>query len=158
MAHRRVLFLCTGNYFRSRYAEGLFNHLAQARGLDWSAFSRGLSIEMAPERPMLSPFTRNALMRKGIPLSLCGDRKRPAVPADWAAAARVIALKEREHRPLVRMKYPHLELRTEFWAVDDVDVAPAHASLSLIDRLVEGLVTSLKKQQADEAAQTTTET
>ncbi|MGF1447922.1 MAG: low molecular weight phosphatase family protein [Opitutales bacterium] len=153
MAHQRVLFLCTGNYFRSRFAEGLFNHLAQARGLDWSAFSRGLSIELAPERPTLSPFTRNALMRRGIPLRSCGDRKRPATPADWAAAARIIALKEMEHRPLVRMKFPHLEGRTEFWAVDDVDCAPANASLSLIERLVDGLVTSLEKQ-ADDAART----
>ncbi|MGF1482870.1 MAG: low molecular weight phosphatase family protein [Opitutales bacterium] len=147
MAQRRILFLCTGNYFRSRFAEGLFNHLAQARGLDWSAFSRGLSVEMAPERPHLSPFTRNALMRRGIPLRLCGERKVAASPADWAAAERVIALKELEHRPLMRMKFPQFESQTEFWHVDDVDFSPASESLKLIERLVEGLVTTLEVQQ-----------
>ncbi|MGM4967020.1 hypothetical protein AB7714_26215 [Tardiphaga sp. 1201_B9_N1_1] len=30
---RTVLFLCTGNYYRSRYAEELFNHLARRAGL-----------------------------------------------------------------------------------------------------------------------------
>jgi protein-tyrosine-phosphatase len=39
MAIQRVLFLCTGNYYRSRYAEELFNHLARAEGLGWRAFS-----------------------------------------------------------------------------------------------------------------------
>ena len=42
---RTVLFLCTGNYFRSRFAEILFNSLSTQRGLDWTASSRGLAIE-----------------------------------------------------------------------------------------------------------------
>ena len=41
---RTVLFLCTGNYYRSRFAAILFNHLARERSLPWSASSRGLKI------------------------------------------------------------------------------------------------------------------
>ena len=37
-----ILFLCTGNYFRSRFAEQLFNHIAQAEALPWVAESRAL--------------------------------------------------------------------------------------------------------------------
>jgi protein-tyrosine phosphatase len=33
------------NYYRSRIAELLFNHLAKQRGLDWQATSRGLALE-----------------------------------------------------------------------------------------------------------------
>ena len=40
---KRVLFLCTGNYYRSRFAEILFNQLAPTRGLNWRADSRGLA-------------------------------------------------------------------------------------------------------------------
>jgi protein-tyrosine phosphatase len=36
-----VLFLCTVNYYRSRCAEELFNHLARVEGITWRAFSRG---------------------------------------------------------------------------------------------------------------------
>ncbi len=39
----RVLFLCTGNYYRSRYAEEIFNHQAGLEGLGWHAFSRGVA-------------------------------------------------------------------------------------------------------------------
>ncbi|HVJ67318.1 MAG TPA: hypothetical protein VM510_05000, partial [Caulifigura sp.] len=39
---KRVLFLCTGNYYRSRFSEELFNSLAKQHNLDWSADSAGL--------------------------------------------------------------------------------------------------------------------
>src|SRR3954453_5315436 len=42
---RTVLFLCTGNYYRSRHAEAVFNHHAAAAGLRWRATSRGLALE-----------------------------------------------------------------------------------------------------------------
>jgi protein-tyrosine-phosphatase len=34
---KTLLFLCTGNYYRSRYAEELFNHHAARGGLLWQA-------------------------------------------------------------------------------------------------------------------------
>src|SRR5437667_743956 len=40
-----VLFLCTGNYYRSRFAEVLFNSVAVKMGLSWKASSRGLALE-----------------------------------------------------------------------------------------------------------------
>src|SRR5215467_12947219 len=40
-----VLFLCTGNYYRSRYAEVLFNAVAGRMNLPWKASSRGLALE-----------------------------------------------------------------------------------------------------------------
>jgi protein-tyrosine-phosphatase len=43
--HRNILFLCTGNYFRSRFAEILFNSVAGKMGLPWQASSRGLALE-----------------------------------------------------------------------------------------------------------------
>ena len=43
--HKTVLFLCTGNYYRSRFAEILFNSVAGKMGLAWRASSRGLALE-----------------------------------------------------------------------------------------------------------------
>ncbi len=42
---KTVLFLCTGNYYRSRFAEVLINFVAGRMGLPWRALSRGLAVE-----------------------------------------------------------------------------------------------------------------
>ena len=42
---KTVLFLCTGNYYRSRFAEILFNSVAGKMNLLWRASSRGLALE-----------------------------------------------------------------------------------------------------------------
>src|SRR5258708_13890413 len=44
-SEKTVLFLCTGNYYRSRFAESLFNSVAGKMGLPWRASSRGLALE-----------------------------------------------------------------------------------------------------------------
>ena len=45
--YRTVLFLCTGNYYRSRFAEILFDSVAVKMGLPWKASSRGLACDQA---------------------------------------------------------------------------------------------------------------
>src|SRR5437773_5336467 len=40
-----ILFLCTGNYYRSRFAEVFFNSVAGKMGLPWQASSKGLALE-----------------------------------------------------------------------------------------------------------------
>ena len=55
----RVLFLCTGNYYRSRFAEELFNFFAKGEGIAWRAFSRGLAERGSPEN--VGPISQFAL-------------------------------------------------------------------------------------------------
>ena len=58
MSHK-VLFLCTGNYYRSRFAEMLFNALASRKDLDWTADSRGLATRDIQRWPGLSRRSRS---------------------------------------------------------------------------------------------------
>src|SRR5262249_39328221 len=98
MKHR-VLFLCTGNYYRSRFAEILFNHLAKDVAPGWSAFSRALAIELGTrnEGP-ISAHTRKACADRAIELAEPIRFPLSATVEDFRRAARVIALKEAEHR------------------------------------------------------------
>jgi protein-tyrosine phosphatase len=54
-----VLFLCTGNYYRSRFAEHFFNALATREALSWQADSRGLALERGVGN--LGPVSRTTL-------------------------------------------------------------------------------------------------
>ena len=41
---KKILFLCTGNYYRSRFSEYFFNDLSSKKGVKWQADSRGLNV------------------------------------------------------------------------------------------------------------------
>jgi translation initiation factor 1 len=118
---KTVLFLCTANYYRSRYAEVLFNALATKWGLPWRATSRALALELGTFNvgPM-APAAIAALTAAGI---RGGDAilrmPAPVTTAELEGAERVIALKRDEHLPLVEQRHPSWAERIEFWHVDD---------------------------------------
>lgn len=60
--------------------------------------------------------------------------------SDLFDAAITIAVKETEHRPLMRMKFPAWEDRIEYWDIHDVDFATADEALPLLRKQVDGLV------------------
>src|SRR6187402_1987989 len=121
----RVLFLCSGNYYRSRFAELLFNHLAERAGIPHRADSAGLEIECRTRNPgPLSPHTIQGLRERGIPVPSTVRAPRDVSSSDFANATLVIALKDAEHRPLMMKHFPDLCAGVEFWQIDDVADAP----------------------------------
>ena len=140
-----LIFICTGNYYRSRFAEAVFNHHAAANNLNWRAFSRGLAIHLAPDDSM-SIYTRNALKARGIPIHRTAEHKAALTESDLRRAARRIALKESEHRPYIRSQFPEWEEKIEYWHVHDLDVAQADEVLPEIEAKVIALVHQLAKE------------
>lgn len=132
--HANLLFICTGNYYRSRFAEAVFNGHALARRLPWRAFSRGLAVGPTPFP--LSPFAAGRLQELGIPLSHTSQFPLPLTEADLLRSARAIALQEQEHRPMIARLFPQWVERIGFWDIDDVDRLPASIALPKIERRV----------------------
>ena len=98
-----ILFLCTGNYYRSRFSEILFNHLARQGSFDWQAESRGLALEQGRNNVgAISKYARQGLCDRNIQLPADLRSPLPFTLADLTHTQRVIAMDETEHRPLMQ--------------------------------------------------------
>jgi protein-tyrosine phosphatase len=139
---KKMLFICTGNQCRSRYAEAVFNHLAASLDLSWRAFSRGLDINTV-QGSDLSRFTADEMDRVGLDRSLTGPTRIALTAADLDEALHPIALKEQEHRPMMQAQFLQWVDRIEYWNVHDLDCAPFHVSLPLIYDKVKTLAVDL---------------
>jgi protein-tyrosine phosphatase len=149
-----VVFICTANYYRSRFSEYLFNALAEQHGLRWRATSRGLKTWMAENEGSLSEFTAYRLIAMGVPFD--GERfPIPLAEADLTAATLVIAVKETEHRAMLEKQFPEWADRIEYWHVDDIDCASPEDALPICETYVRALVDRLVTAERAGRKQTT---
>jgi protein-tyrosine phosphatase len=132
---KRILFLCTGNYYRSRFAEVFFNAQAKSRGLVWTADSRGLAIDPCNLGP-ISRHTMQRLKENGIAHNADQRYPLPLSEEDLATADHIVAVKEAEHRPLVESKFPKWRERIEYWHVHDLDCATPEDAIPHLEREV----------------------
>jgi protein-tyrosine phosphatase len=142
---RHLLFICTGNYYRSRFAEILFNALAEQRGLPWRATSRGTDIAWAGRFNVgpISTYARQALETRHIPLP--ADLRMPAqlTEQDLVEADLIVAVCEAEHRPHLERDFPHAAARVEYWTVQDLADTSADEALAALEQHVLALLDRL---------------
>jgi protein-tyrosine phosphatase len=143
---KKVVFVCTANFYRSRFAEHLFNALAEKRGIAWRATSRGFKTWMAENQGPISDLAVFRLTALGIPV----DLKRFPIQlrqADLESADLVVAMKESEHRPMAAAQFPDWVDTIEYWHVDDLDCATADEALPVCQACVEALVDRLAAEE-----------
>lgn len=121
----KILFICTGNFYRSRFCEGLFNFLSRKQGLGWEAFSRGLDVQTADKASVIhhgevSKDTKAKLKELGISLGHIGQKRTPLVIADLENSDLIYAMMESEHRPMIKEQFPGWEDRVEYWNIGDM--------------------------------------
>jgi protein-tyrosine phosphatase len=143
----KLLFLCTANYYRSRFAEMFFNHLAAEAHLNWRAESRGIATILgADNTDVISENTVNRLRRLGVGM---GDNHRSPIQVqtqDFEQAELVIALDEQEHRPYMKKWFPDWIDRIEYWQVGDLHITTADEALRLAEHEVRALIKRLSTQ------------
>ncbi|GAB2197615.1 arsenate-mycothiol transferase ArsC [Sessilibacter sp. MAH4] len=138
----RLLFLCTGNYYRSRFAEQYFNHHCQRLALPWRAYSKGLLRNMAlsPNLGPLSAHTKTYLSELGI---TPGDSRWPESVEleDFDQYHRVIAASRDEHYTMMQEHFGDLADCIDYFEVEDLHIESSESALPklviALDRLIE---------------------
>jgi len=146
-----VIFICTGNYYRSRFSEYLFNALAEEKGLRWRATSRGLKAWIVANDGPISDFAVQRLTEMGVPFD---DERFPIQlsEADLENADLAVAVKKAEHQAMMLDQFPAWADRIEYWAVDDLDCATADEALPVCESCVRSLVRRLLVEQERQEA------
>ena len=140
---KTIIFICSANYYRSRFSEYLFNALAEEKGLRWRATSRGLKTSMVTTSDgAISDFTAYRLTAMGVPFD--GERFPIQLSeTDLDNADLVIAVKEAEHRAMMQEQFPEWADRIQYWHVDDLDCATADEALPILRTCIEALADRL---------------
>jgi protein-tyrosine phosphatase len=137
----KVLFLCTGNYYRSRFAEILFNQRASDRGIDWVADSRGLATELGVNNiGPISTYAVAGLQERAIPVEPEMRFPRQVEEADLQEASLIIALDRTEHQPYVEQRLAGWVDRIHYWDVADLHLMSATEALTHIEIQIEALL------------------
>jgi protein-tyrosine phosphatase len=138
LKQKQILFVCTGNFYRSRFAEALFNQKARAVKLNWHANSRGLNL--VPSQLGISPFAEEELIRRGVPKRLWSGTPKKLTKTDVAQSDCIILMDEAEHRRPFEKQFPHQTAsKIQYWHIPDsgrMDPAEACAEMAAqIDQL-----------------------
>lgn len=131
-----VLFLCTGNYYRSRFCELYFNHLNRQNGL--RAASYGLWAHRKINPGFISPYAVDYMKYHAVPL---GHIRLPEQIEErhFKNSCKIIALDELEHRPMMEEMFPEWADQIEYWQVHDIEFTEPAIALNSLKESVEKL-------------------
>ena len=135
-----VIFICTGNYYRSRFCEIYYNHLTKGNALP--ADSKGLWAYRKINDGMISPHTLKFLNDISLP---AGKMKFPEQmeARHFQSGIKIIAMDETEHRSMMQKDFPEFSDQIQYWQVHDIDFTDPSEAMPALKKKVELLVKEL---------------
>lgn len=132
--NNQVLFICTGNYYRSRFSEIYFNHLL---GTD-ASFSRGFEVFKARNEGPISRHTSLYLDQLGIAYD-SGSFPKQLTADDLEKSGLIILLDKKEHLPMYSKYFPERKDDIVYWEFEDIQFQSPEDILPMIKNAVEEL-------------------
>ena len=153
---KQFCFVCSGNLYRSRYAEAWFNYLSITHERhDLRGFSRGIAVQPTEDYRQGEIFTRriplakptyDRMLAKNIPFCLIGPTNQALSDGDCAAAEVILLMNRVEHLPVIERDYPAYLDRVDSYDIGGQEYAPSTGycgpewddedALTAIERLV----------------------
>jgi len=144
---KKMLFLCTGNYYRSRFSEEYVNHFAREWNLPWQADSLGLQRSFEGNGNV-GPIAQNTLNKLAELKIQPTDAER--IPAHvyenhFTEYDRVIAVSLDEHKPMLEALWgPDVINKVEYFDVEDLHIEGPETALPRLVIHLDRLLSSLK--------------
>jgi protein-tyrosine phosphatase len=136
----KLLFICTGNYYRSRYAELFFNDLALKKQINWTSTSRGLATDEGHNMGAIAPHVLKRLELRGIPINEHARFPMQLEEKDLQESNLIIALDRRDHQPMMTRQFRAWVDRITYWDVPDLNIMDSNSAFATIEKNIYSLL------------------
>lgn len=136
MTKEKVLFVCTGNYYRSRFAEIYYNHCVGKQ----MSFSRGFEVFMGRNEGSISAYTEKFLHELGIVRYNRNQLPVQITDQDFEIAGRIIFLDGEEHLPMYKKYFPKRQDEITIWSFPDIQFQSPELILPAIKEKIDDLI------------------
>ncbi len=142
---KQILFLCSGNYYRSRFCELYFNALAERSRLSWRADSSALLRDLSDTGNVgaIAKEVIEKLNELGVESLAHPRMPKIATAKQICTANRVYAASRVEHAPMVEEHFLEQADLIEFFEVEDVPIMQPEEAFELLCKDVERVIEEL---------------
>lgn len=142
---KKILFLCTGNYYRSRFSEEYFNHVAKIKKLPWHADSMGIQRDFTGNGNV-GPIAQNTLNELSmLNINPVGHERMPkhVYETHFNDFDLVVAVSLDEHKPMLEAIWDMADKKVSYFDVEDLHLEGPETALPRLKIHLDALLNEL---------------